>query len=127
MGVYIIAADRIGPVKIGMGSDPVARLRALQTGHPQKLMIFHYMHCDEPQNVEKTAHDMLRPHALNGEWFNVSVWSAFRHLIAADEQVTRDRIEQELEARDLWLEEQGIILPRQSTWTKRRLATEDVI
>jgi hypothetical protein len=65
--VYFIQGETGGPVKIGYSDDVSKRLKGLQTGHPDNLIIlFAY---PGSQNDEKAIHERLNNHRLRGEWF----------------------------------------------------------
>lgn len=84
-GVYLIAADRAGPVKIGVSQSAEKRLAALQTAHWQRLHVFDYAwvkHARMARNVEQEAHAWLRDNGkgILGEWFETSVEQAYEAL-----------------------------------------------
>jgi len=69
--IYFIGQDWESPVKIGKAKNPQSRLKQLQTGNPNKLMI---LGTYEPKDVdddivEKTLHYLVREYRLMGEWF----------------------------------------------------------
>ena len=70
--VYVIGPE-VGLQKIGIATDPRARLGALQTASPFKLILhasiavpFGAAHA-----VERRAHHRLRAARASGEWFSV--------------------------------------------------------
>jgi hypothetical protein len=71
--VYVIGPPG-GPQKIGMASDTLSRLRALQTSSPAQLVIAGHVSCGrtEASRIEREAHRLLVQHRLAGEWFAVS-------------------------------------------------------
>lgn len=70
--IYIIGAEN-GPYKIGFSKTPETRLKSLQTGHPNKL-ILHYKREvpeEEIKFIEECIHKQMKPKQTHGEWFNV--------------------------------------------------------
>lgn len=76
--VYVIASSEEGPVKIGFSKDVSKRLRQLQTGHAEKLHVFHKRALDKKHAliVEKAVHDTLKHSRRQGEWFALDVENA---------------------------------------------------
>lgn len=66
VGVYFIQ-DEDGPIKIGYGSDPIARLRLLQVGNPRELTMLGWF--EAPVEVERNLHRRLAAYQIRGEWF----------------------------------------------------------
>lgn len=66
--VYFIQSGSDGPVKIGFAGDPGARLKTLQTGHPEVLVIRAVLP-DRIQADEKDLHERFRHLWIQGEWF----------------------------------------------------------
>ena len=70
--VYIIGSDK-PPYKVGISKNPEARLRALQTGHPNRLQIHHKT--ETPANrtklLETVIHNNLKHSRQTGEWFDL--------------------------------------------------------
>jgi len=74
--VYVIEAQpRL--VKVGITTDPAARLAALGTASPYALR-YHYLAATPGPgtNIEQGAHDFLRHHRGNGEWFHCDTSTA---------------------------------------------------
>ena len=79
--VYVIAALKDGPVKIGFSNNPYARLKELQTGNPQKLFILGTLGFKDKypaELVEKLLHLHLTNNNVRaeGEWFYISAKEA---------------------------------------------------
>jgi len=76
--IYVIAADELGPVKIGFSADPKRRLRQLQTGQATKLVLYHTEEFPATmiKVMEKQIHNENRYRRMAGEWFNMSVSDA---------------------------------------------------
>lgn len=77
--LYVIApvnGDQIGrPCKVGITKNPAARLRALQTAWPHKLIIYELWNFDSREGAgysESLAHACLQDDRMSGEWFDVS-------------------------------------------------------
>lgn len=64
--VYFIASEG-GPIKIGIAKDPEARLRGLQTSHPERLSVL--ATCPGGPLKERLYHARFAGHRLSGEWF----------------------------------------------------------
>ncbi|MEN1681078.1 MAG: GIY-YIG nuclease family protein [Planctomycetota bacterium] len=62
---YFIQQGRGGPIKIGVASDPLSRLAALQTGNPEQLFLLGSIKGD----CEGHLHRKFAKHRLVGEWF----------------------------------------------------------
>lgn len=83
--VYCIRAAT-GHVKVGISRNPDARLRQLQTGHPEALT----MVWSEPVatkragSVERAIHQALSEKHLRGEWFTVTPDEAREAFAAAN-------------------------------------------
>lgn len=72
--IYIIQASN-GLLKIGMTSNPRARVRGLQTGSPLDLRIVHRRSVATPRarTAEKRIHNKLRSTHVRGEWFSCNL------------------------------------------------------
>lgn len=81
MFIYVIGPE-IGPQKIGFTKDVNRRIKALQTGHPQKLIIHHLEEVNEKvyRKLEKRIHLELNYKKLKGEWFNMTSQEAVEFL-----------------------------------------------
>ena len=97
--VYFIAQQNFEAVKVGLANDPYKRLRSLQTGNPNKLILLYFYDCMEKQKEiedipmfkscmvnsphEGERKDFMRMGGrpqLSGEWFKPDD-RAFRILI----------------------------------------------
>lgn len=77
MAVYFIQAGDGGPVKIGISSDPWARMRKMQSDHDKKLVLIRLF---EGGLVEEgVLHHRFSEHRLGGEWF-----APAKEIIAGD-------------------------------------------
>ena len=92
-GVYVMAPEKAGPVKIGVSNSVAGRITLLQTGNWRKLRAFYFAYFFRPspgirgaglafanlsrsaRYIEADAHRILREcdTAMIGEWFAVSV------------------------------------------------------
>lgn len=89
--VYIVGADRAGPLKVGVAANPQARCRELQTGHPSVLSIF-WTYGPWPSAIalrmERVIHRILAPRrAAKGEWFHVPIEAAMAALWIAEHNI----------------------------------------
>jgi predicted GIY-YIG superfamily endonuclease len=73
MFIYVIG-NQTNRQKIGFSKDVFKRLKTLQTGNPDKLILHHYV--SVPENrvriLESKIHSELGYKRLSGEWFNMS-------------------------------------------------------
>lgn len=76
--VYMIAADEVGPVKIGKSTFLAQRLATLQTGNPRQLHVYaaYLMKHGQIQVAESRLHAALDDAWLMREWFSLSVSDA---------------------------------------------------
>jgi hypothetical protein len=66
--IYCLLARQAGRVKIGYTDDPIARIRALQTGCAEELEIVAIVRGDMKQ--ERQLHKQFAGHRAHGEWFH---------------------------------------------------------
>ena len=69
--VYLIEAEGLGYIKIGLAENPSFRLKQLQTGSPVKLRLRASIPCDvkDAQAYERGLHKQLKEYHVLGEWF----------------------------------------------------------
>lgn len=84
-GVYVVTTDALWPCKIGVSTNPVKRLNALQTAHWRPLQITGYRYCEtfkEARAIEKATHERLKGEHkdLMGEWFDVRADAALEAM-----------------------------------------------
>lgn len=65
---YLIAAEGLPYVKIGLARDPEHRLRGLQGGHPLQLHLL----WSTPANFENALHKHFAAYRVRGEWFDLT-------------------------------------------------------
>jgi hypothetical protein len=82
--VYAIhAPETPNHVKLGLSSNPQARLRQLQTGNPQKLKLIWHFPCPNMAQLEDTFHAVFDKYRIaGGEWFDFRPISDPEHLVA---------------------------------------------
>lgn len=70
--IYIIGGEN-PPFKVGISQDPQKRLKALQTGHPEKLSIHMLKETDSEKTrlLETAIHHNMKMYRTHGEWFNL--------------------------------------------------------
>lgn len=85
LGEYIyVIENQHGHVKIGISSNPSARLANLQTGSPVPISIaFKIFAGDRAFDIEQEAHIILASRRLEGEWFAASKDAAIASVYAA--------------------------------------------
>ena len=79
--VYVIGPKE-PPIKIGISKDCSKRLKSLQTGHSQKLLI-HYTEPVSPELArvfERIIHKNLYLQKTHGEWFNLPIEDAINEV-----------------------------------------------
>ncbi len=59
-------------VKIGMSQNPQRRVKDLQTGNPNILILRHVTQYDEYKALERTMHEICKDIRGNGEWFDIT-------------------------------------------------------
>jgi len=71
--IYVISdgTDR----KIGVATDPIIRLKALQTGNKNTLTLEFSELKNEPYKIENMLHRQLQEHHIGGEWFSIDLHS----------------------------------------------------
>lgn len=67
--VYFILDGSGSYLKIGRSTDPLARLKTIQTSSPGKLRLLLVL--PGSNETEKFFHDKFSQHRANGEWFKV--------------------------------------------------------
>lgn len=97
VAIYVIGHDESGPVKIGFGKNPRQRLVDIQIGSHLKLELLHEMAADPvtSERIERHVHKALEPHAIRGEWFNVTASVARAAIEAAPKQISEQEREWE--------------------------------
>lgn len=68
--VYFIGAEFGGPIKIGISNNASDRLRALQIGNPQELLLLletERLSLDKALSLEASMHKKLAKHRIRGE------------------------------------------------------------
>lgn len=71
--LYIIKNMDSGNIKIGVGSDPIHRLKQLQTGSDSELsLVYTSFVCSNAFNLETDVHKHYKNNHVRGEWFNVN-------------------------------------------------------
>lgn len=71
--LYFICSEQFdGKVKIGRSINPQKRLKQLQTGNPNKLMIYKLVGFDDEINMESITHKYFKDVNIINEWFEIS-------------------------------------------------------
>ena len=80
--LYVIAASVTGPVKLGISVDPARRLKQLQTGHAEKLHLYHSApaRLEKARLYERLLHRDISHTKSYGEWFSLTVEQAVAHI-----------------------------------------------
>ena len=77
--VYLIAMSESRHVKIGFAKSVAHRLREVQSGNPEKLIIRASVRA--LPRLERDLHEHYAEHRKHGEWFRYGPW--VEHLIGA--------------------------------------------
>lgn len=70
--VYFVYSPATKSVKIGSTTNPVQRLKGLQTGCGDTLVPLHYIVADDAYETEHEFHRVCRPDHRQGEWFHLT-------------------------------------------------------
>lgn len=68
--VYFVQGDKGGPIKIGHTDNIENRLKQMQTGNPDKLVLLHLT--NGGKNFEDELHERFSKYHYRGEWFHPS-------------------------------------------------------
>lgn len=66
--VYVATDDR-GSVKVGSSRAPKRRISSLQAASPTTVRLHSIVCCKAAQQVERDAHEVLKPCRIKREWF----------------------------------------------------------
>lgn len=69
--LYFVQSGVSGPIKIGLAVDVLSRVRLLQSGNPESLVILATL-SNATERLEWQMHDQFRQDCLRGEWFDPS-------------------------------------------------------
>jgi hypothetical protein len=80
--LYVIGGSALGPLKLGISADPDKRVSQLQTGHAERLQVFHRepVAAGKARLFERLLHRDLNHHRAIGEWFRLTVEQAIGHI-----------------------------------------------
>lgn len=86
--IYLICSeidDQLqGPCKIGISDNPDKRLKQVQTGSPNRLVVafaFRVWNRKFAQVVEGSFHAGHAEHRMQGEWFDLAAHDALRGMV----------------------------------------------
>jgi len=69
--VYVAKEEFSGRIKIGISKDPEQRIKALNTGNPEELILVTQFEAKKKgYQSERDAHLLLKDHKIRGEWFD---------------------------------------------------------
>lgn len=69
--VYVAQEEVSGRYKVGISQDPERRIKQLNIGNPEKLVLVHaYKALDDGYKSERVAHGVLEENLLRSEWFD---------------------------------------------------------
>lgn len=66
---YIIKEVETGKLKLGISTNPAARIKTLQVGNPNTLELVSIRHAPNGLADEKAMHNANAPYHIRGEWF----------------------------------------------------------
>lgn len=80
--LYAISSNNQKPVKLGISKNPLKRVKQLQTGHSEKLSLYHTekVPADKVRLYENILHKDLSLKRKQGEWFDVTVEEAISYI-----------------------------------------------
>ena len=79
--IYIIKNLDSNNLKVGVGSDPLKRLKQLQTGSDSELfLVYTSFLCSNAFNLENDIHNYFKEFHVRGEWFKVSEKEVISYL-----------------------------------------------
>jgi hypothetical protein len=108
--IYLIAHQTetgiVGPVKIGISKTLSGRLSQLQTGNPRKVVVAMYLPLPNREMAaifESAFHEVMAKHRMEGEWFDMSPYSALialtqnvrsglQHFLGDDEELLEEAL-----------------------------------
>ena len=67
--LYVLYAEGTHFIKIGRASNVAERIRQLQAGCPQQLILLFSTPCENAPALERLMHDHFAPYHLHGAWF----------------------------------------------------------
>ncbi len=67
--IYLIQNLQTLDIKIGISKNPEKRVRQLQTGSSEKLLLLKIFDITNDRQIEKRLHKMLWQNRQRGEWF----------------------------------------------------------
>jgi len=72
--IYVAKEELSGRYKIGISKDPDNRIKQLNTGNPEQLILIHTYLATEQRNISETlAHSIFNEDRLKGEWFKKNI------------------------------------------------------
>jgi hypothetical protein len=83
--IYVISESPAGPVKIGISSNPGARIVELQTGNHRPLSLVYVspgLSRSDVLSLERSMHASFAEDRISGEWFDVIPRHAVYALMA---------------------------------------------
>ena len=79
--VYIIKNLDSNNLKVGVGSDPLKRLKQLQTGSDSELsLVYTSFLCSNAFSLENDIHNRFKDSHVRGEWFKVNEREVINYL-----------------------------------------------
>jgi hypothetical protein len=80
--MYVIGASPAGPLKLGISGDPDRRVGQLQTGHAERLQVYHRepVAAEKARLFERLLHRDINYRRTRGEWFDLTVEQAIAHI-----------------------------------------------
>jgi len=71
--VYLIRAQENGMYKIGISKDPKKRIKQLQTGSNEDLVLIESYPTEYPTKIEIALHNKFSTSKKRGEWFSLGI------------------------------------------------------
>lgn len=76
----MIFSEESGIYKIGIAKNPEKRIKQLQTGNAEKLVLKHKYETEYFRQIEKYWHSMYSIDKKEGEWFGLTLEHEMRFL-----------------------------------------------
>lgn len=71
--VYLIKSLSSSEYKIGVSKDPHMRIKNIQTGNSEELVVIDRYYTEYPNKIETSIHNLLSGNKKKGEWFDLSI------------------------------------------------------
>jgi hypothetical protein len=70
MFIYLIS-NQLGLFKVGVSKNPNKRIKSMETGNPDDLIILYVYNSKKSYVIEKTLHRLYQQYHVKLEWFSL--------------------------------------------------------